>query len=84
MKIKDFKRIEFTFIDLLGDTSWAEESEFRKMECSTCPGVGYLFHKDNKVVMTFASYDADKEGNILAYGDRNIIPTSCITKIKYI
>ena len=54
------------------------------MECSLCTSLGYLFYKDKNKVITFASFEADKEGKIISFGDCNVYPSGCIKKIEYL
>ena len=83
MTISKYPRIKIEWIDILGDTGWADENEFQDMKCSTCISEGYLFHKDENSVMTFASYETE-DGEIVSYGDRNIYPIGVIKKIEYL
>jgi len=83
MQIKDFKRIRLHWIDILGDTAWADNDEFSEMECSTCVSEGYLFYSDQNKLMTFASYEAE-DGEIISYGDRNVYPIGCVKEIEYL
>jgi hypothetical protein len=84
MKIEKFPRIKLHWIDILGDTGWADDDEFSEMECSTCVSEGFLFYKDETKLMTFSSYEADTEGNIISFGDRNVYPIGCVKEIVYI
>jgi len=83
MSIGKYPRVRVHWIDILGDTGWADEEEFQEMQCSTCVSEGHLFHKDNKVVMTFASYEIENE-MVTSYGDRNVYPIGVVTKIEYL
>jgi hypothetical protein len=83
MSINKYPRIRLHWIDILGDTGWADEDEFQEMKCSTCVSEGHLFHKDENSVMTFASYEIE-DGEIISYGDRNIYPIGVIRKIEYL
>jgi len=85
MKIEYFKRIRLHWIDILGDTAWADTNEFSEMECSTCVSEGYLFYSDEDKLMTFASYEAEAEdGDIISFGDRNVYPIGCVKEIEYL
>jgi len=84
MKIEQFPRIKLHWIDILGDTGWADDDEFSEMECSTCVSEGFLFHEDETKLMTFSSYEADKDGDIISFGDRNVYPIGCVKEIKYL
>jgi hypothetical protein len=83
MSINKYPRIRLHWIDILGDTGWADEEEFKDMQCSTCVSEGHLFHKDDKVVMTFASYEIENE-MVTSFGDRNVYPIGVVTKIEYL
>jgi hypothetical protein len=63
MSIDKYPRIRLHWIDILGDTGWADEDEFQDMKCSTCVSEGHLFHKDENSVMTFASYEIEERRN---------------------
>ena len=83
MSISKYPRVRVHWIDILGDTGWADEDEFQEMQCSTCVSEGHLFHKDENSVMTFASYEIEN-GEVISYGDRNIYPIGVIKKIEYL
>jgi hypothetical protein len=83
MSISKYPRIRLHWIDILGDTSWSNENEFQEMQCSTCVSEGHLFHKDDNVIMTFASYEIENN-EIINYGDRNVYPVGVIKKIEYL
>ena len=83
MKIDHFPRVRVHWIDILGDTGWANDEEFKEMECSTCVSEGHLFTKDDKIIMTFASYEIE-DGEIISFGDRNIYPIGVIKEIEYL
>jgi len=84
MKIDKFPRIKLHWIDILGDTGWADDDEFSEMECSTCVSEGFLFYKDDTKLMTFSSYESDSDGNIISFGDRNVYPIGCVKEIVYL
>lgn len=83
MSISKYPRIRLHWIDILGDTGWADEDEFQDMKYSTCVSEGFLFKKDENAVMTFASYEIE-DGEIISYGDRNIYPIGVVRKIEYL
>jgi hypothetical protein len=83
MSINKYPRIRLHWIDILGDTGWADEDEFKEMKCSTCVSEGHLFYKDENSVMTFASYETE-DGEVISYGDRNIYPIGVVKKIEYL
>jgi hypothetical protein len=53
MSISKYPRVRVHWIDILGDTSWADEDEFQEMKCSTCVSEGHLFHKDDNTITDF-------------------------------
>jgi hypothetical protein len=83
MKIDHFPRVRVHWIDILGDTGWADEDEFSEMKCSTCVSEGHLFTKDDTMIMTFASYEVE-DGQIISFGDRNVYPIGVVKKIEYL
>jgi len=83
MSISKYPRIKLEWIDILGDTAWADNDEFNDMQCSTCVSEGFLFYKDDKVIMTFASYEIEND-EIISFGDRNIYPIGCVKNITYV
>ncbi len=50
------------------------------MKLATPISEGWLYEKDKYVVKIFSSYDKDDEG--IVFGERTIIPISCIKKMK--
>ena len=42
---------------------------------------GWLFSKDKHHVKVFASYDKDVDTNEITFGDRTMIPWSCVKKM---
>ena len=83
MNISKYPRIRLHWIDILGDTAWADNDEFMDMECSNCVSEGYLFFSDEFKIMTFASYEVE-DGEIISFGDRNVYPLGCIKEIEYV
>jgi hypothetical protein len=83
MNISKYPRIRLHWIDILGDTAWADNDEFMDMECSTCVSEGHLFFSDEFKIMTFASYEVEN-GEIISFGDRNVYPLGCIKEIEYV
>jgi hypothetical protein len=83
MNITKYPRIRLHWIDILGDTAWADNDEFKEMECSTCVSEGYLFFSDEHKLMTFASYEVE-DGEIISFGDRNVYPLGCVKEIEYL
>ena len=72
-------RIEW--IDIISDSGWADEKEFNKMKLAYPVNEGWLFSKDNHHVKVFASYDKDPMTKEITFGDRTMIPLSCVKKM---
>ena len=75
-----FPKVRVQCIDILSDSGWATDKEFDKMNLSYPVNEGWLYSKDNKAIKLFASFDKDDDGTI-TFGDRTMIPTSCVKKI---
>ena len=76
-----FQKVRVEWVDCVSDSGWANEKEFDKMKLSFPVNEGWLYSKDKKAVKLFASFDKDDDGNI-TFGDRTMIPTSCVKKIQ--
>ena len=72
-------RVEWT--DILSDSGWADEKQFHRMKLAFPVNEGWLFSKDRYTIKMFASYDKDVDTNELTFGDRTMIPLSCVKKI---
>ena len=66
--------------DIASDSGWATESEFDRMELATPISEGWLYDKDECVIKLFSSYDKDDDE--IVFGERAVIPISCIKKMK--
>ena len=75
-----YSKYRIEWYDIASDSSWATESEFDKMKLATPISEGWLYEKDKYVVKIFSSYDKDDEG--IVFGERTVIPVSCIKKMK--
>ena len=42
---------------------------------------GWLFSKDKNHIKVFASYDKDADTKEITFGDRTMIPVSCVKKM---
>ena len=73
------RRIEW--IDIVSDSGWADERQFNRMKLATPVNEGWIYSKDKNTVKVFASYDRDEDTKEITFGDRTMIPLSCITKI---
>ena len=71
-------RIEWN--DILSDSGWADEKQFNKMKLATPINEGWLYSKDKESIKVFASYDKDEDGTF-TFGDRTMIPLSCVRKM---
>ena len=80
-EIELYKKYKIVFIDPTGDTGWADRHDFEKFFPEHCVIEGFVFSKNKKFVRTFASYSVDEHFRITAYGDRNVLPTSCIVEM---
>ena len=69
--------------DIISDSGWADEREFNKMRLSHPVNEGWLYSKDKDAVKLFASYDREDDGTI-TFGDRTMIPLSCVKKMEKI
>ena len=70
-------RIEWN--DIASDSGWATDKEFGRMRLATPVSEGWLFEKNRDVIKIFSSYDKDEEG--LHFGERTVIPLSCVKKM---
>jgi hypothetical protein len=69
---------KITWLDILGDAGHADANEMSQMKPATMITHAYVFLKDNKRLITFASYDSNAE----SFSDRNVFPTGCILKME--
>ena len=70
-------------MDIISDSGWATDRDFNKMKLATPVNEGWLYSKDDESVKVFASYDKEDDGT-LTFGDRTMIPLSCIRKMSKI
>ena len=75
-----FSKYRVHWIDILSDSGWADEREFNKMRLSHPVNEGWLYSKDKDAIKLFASYDREEDGTI-TFGDRTMIPLSCVKKM---
>jgi len=75
---KKYYFYEIRWLDILGDSSHASESEFNLMKPALMTTNAYVFKKDKKCLWTFASYDDE------TFSDRNVFPIGCIKEMKKI
>jgi hypothetical protein len=69
---------KITWIDILGDSGHADANEMSQMKPVTMITHAYVFLKDKKRLITFASYDTTQE----SFSDRNVFPIGCIVKME--
>ena len=75
-----FTKYRVDWIDIVSDSGWAEEKDFNKMKLSSPVNEGWLYSKDKESIKLFASYDREEDGT-LTFGDRTMIPLSCVKKM---
>ena len=75
-----YSKYRFEWFDIASDSGWATDSEFNKMKLATPVSEGWLYEKNECVIKIFASYDKDEDG--IVFGERTIIPLSCVKKMR--
>ena len=75
-----FTKYRVNWIDIVSDSGWDEEKDFNKMKLSSPVNEGWLYSKDKNSIKLFASYDQEDDGT-LTFGDRTMIPLSCVKKM---
>ena len=68
-------------MDILSDSGWADEKQFNRMKLAYPVNEGWLFSKDKHHIKVFASYDQDADTKDITFGDRTMIPLSCVKKM---
>ena len=68
-------------MDILSDSGWADEKQFNRMKLAFPVNEGWLFSKDRYTIKIFASYDRDADTKDITFGDRTMIPLSCVKKM---
>ena len=76
-----YSKYRIEWMDILSDSGWATDKEFHRMKLAFPVNEGWLFSKDKHHVKVFASYDKDVDTNEITFGDRTMIPLSCIKKM---
>ena len=69
---------KITWLDIYGDSGHADAGEMKQMQPAIMVSYGYVFLKDKKRLITFASYDTSQE----SFSDRNVFPIGCILKME--
>ena len=78
-----YTKYRIEWVDIISDSGWATDRDFNKMKLATPVNEGWLYSKDEESVKVFASYDKEDDGT-LTFGDRTMIPLSCIRKMSKI
>ena len=76
-----FSKYRIEWIDIISDSGWADEKEFHRMKLAHPINEGWLFSKDRHHVKVFASYEKDVDTKEITFGDRTMIPLSCVKKM---
>ena len=76
-----YSKYRIEWIDIMSDSGWATDKEFNRMKLATPINEGWIYSKDKKHVKVFASYDKDEDTKEITFGDRTMIPLSCIKKM---
>lgn len=79
--ILDKKKYYFYIIkwhDIIGDSGHHDKKSLHNMEPAKMVTQGYIFHKDNQKVISFASYDEDQT----TFSDVNTFPRGCVKSMK--
>ena len=77
-----YSKYRIEWFDIASDSGWATEAQFDDMKLATPISEGWLYEKNKRVIKLFASYDKDDDG--MVFGERTVIPMSCIKKMKKI
>ena len=76
-----YSKVRVEWIDILSDSGWADEKGFNKMKLAAPVNEGWLYNKDRYAIKIFASYDRDEDTKEITFGDRTMIPLSCVKKM---
>ena len=76
-----YSKYRIEWMDILSDSGWATDKEFHRMKLAFPVNEGWLFNRDRYSIKMFASYDKDPDTNEITFGDRTMIPLSCIKKM---
>ena len=77
-----YAKYRVEWFDIASDSGWASEHQFDEMKLATPVSEGWLYSKDECVIKLFSSYDKVEDG--MVFGERTVIPISCIKKMKKI
>jgi hypothetical protein len=76
-----YSKYRVEWMDILSDSGWATDKEFHRMKLAFPVNEGWLFNRDRYSIKMFASYDKDEDTKEITFGDRTMIPLSCIKKM---
>ena len=76
-----YSKYRIEWLDILSDSGWATDREFNRMKLATPINEGWLYNKDRYAIKIFASYDRDEDTKEITFGDRTMIPLSCVKKM---
>jgi hypothetical protein len=76
-----YSKYRIEWMDIISDSGWADEKQFNRMKLAYPVNEGWLFSKDKHHIKVFASYDKDADTKEISFGDRTMIPLSCIRKL---
>jgi hypothetical protein len=76
-----YSKYRIEWIDIMSDSGWATDKEFNRMKLAAPVNEGWIYSKDKNHVKIFASYDKDEDTKEITFGDRTMIPLSCVKKI---
>jgi hypothetical protein len=75
---KKYYFYEIKWVDILGDSGHATAKEFDLMKPAVMITNAYVFKKDKKQLLTFASYDVNEE----SFSDRNVFPIGALKNLN--
>ena len=76
-----YSKYRIEWVDILSDSGWASDREFNRMKLASPVNEGWLYNKDRYAIKIFASYDRDEDTKEITFGDRTMIPLSCVKKM---
>ena len=83
-QIKDYKRADITWTDIMSDNSWMPTERATRLQPCECHTLAYIPSKSDKTLITFGDWYRDEEENRLEVGNVNIIPIQNVKKIRYL
>ena len=76
-----YSKYRIEWMDILSDSGWADEKQFNRMKLAFPVNEGWVFEKTKDHIKIFASYDRDEDTKEITFGDRTMIPLSCVKKM---